>query len=221
MFIFLGFRPRVVSWMLLILFDFVSRNNLHGQVLSVTVLPWNDSRLFELEGNWSEDQSWSEKLNRIYSEIQSSPTIPNTYPTISEFFFRLILLGDDFTRLRLPATFRPFANTRKVLHAGGMFGRISLHWTDSKFRQQYTGLFSDGVIDGIMSGSGGNPYVGNQSASFGWGMKFFRSGVNPATILTLNAFLGGGAYWNTFGYMTCNHASIAEMAGLIPTLVGW
>lgn len=182
---------------------------------------WDYSRLIELESNWSELKPWKTKLNLIWDEITSSPSLSNHYPSLSEFFFRLILVGDDFSRLRLPLTFRPYANTQKVLHAGGSYGRVLFRWTDVKFRQQHTGLFSEPVAEAIMSASAGNPFVGNQSAAFGWGFKFMRSNVAPASILTLNAFLGRGAYWNVFGFMTCNHASVAEMAALIATVIGW
>lgn len=182
---------------------------------------WGQQRLFTLESNWSESQDWRTKLDRIWNEIQASPRVSNHYPSLLEYLFRLFLLGDDYTRLRLPLTFRPSMNTVKTLHSSGAFGRIRLRWTDADFRSAHTGLFSEPEIEGIMSGSGGNPFVGNQSVAYGWGLKFFRTNAPPANILTLNAFFGGGAYWNVLGYMTCNHASIAEMSALGPTLAGW
>lgn len=183
---------------------------------------WPYSRLIQLESDWDENnQTWQTKIDRIWNEIITSPPISNRNPYLLEFIFRLALLGDDFTRLRLPLTFRPYDNSQKVLHSSGSFGRVRFRWTDQAFRSQHTGIFSEPTAEAIMSSSGGNRFVGNQSASFGYGFQFFRTNVSPGTILSLNSFFGGGAYWNVFGYMSCNHASLAEMSSLLPTIPGW
>lgn len=182
---------------------------------------WGYDRLTRLESNWSENQTWQQKLKRVWEEIIVSPSKPNRYASLVELFFRLTLLGDDFTLLAKPLTFRPYSNTLKLLHSSSSYARVIFKWDDNDFRRNHTGIFSEPMAEAIVSASVGNAFVSNQSLAYGLAFKFFRSNVPSATILTLNAFFGRGASWNAFSYMTCNHISLAEMSVLLPTVPGW
>lgn len=169
-----------------------------------------------IELYWTENWSHDKKIAQIWMAAIGTKGQRGRWPTIFETLRRFTFETDDFRRLQLPATFRPYSDNLKILHGSGSHALVNFEFTDNK----YSGIFSDKSVAAIMTASTGNQMRPNTTTQFGWGFKFFRTNTEAAHVLTLNVLAGEPDY-NMFKYMTCNHAPLSTMFFLYPKSRGW
>eukprot|EP00920_Eleutheroschizon_duboscqi_P038058 GHVT01091036.1.p1 GENE.GHVT01091036.1~~GHVT01091036.1.p1 ORF type:complete len:700 (-),score=90.89 GHVT01091036.1:1123-3222(-) len=129
-----------------------------------------------------------------------------------------MLQTDDLQRCWSQSTFRPFSNTRKLLHATAARAPVTVIPT-AFAKENYTGLFSEESLPAVVSISKVTRFSGAVSNHIGVGLKVFRNSAVSADLLFTT---GSGGLplpgtltdWNVFADMLCNHYDFISSLGL-------